>query len=80
MSRSGRLKDLVKHTVVVHLKSGTQSFRGVLWNDIDDENPAPHLVLIDASVIEPEGAIRLDGDVWIPTANVDFFQIVKPTE
>jgi hypothetical protein len=76
--RSGSLADLAKRTVVVHLKSGNQSFRGVLWNENPD--PAGHIVLVDASVIEPEQQIRLDGDVWVPVSNIDFLQIVQPTE
>lgn len=56
-------------TVVVHTKSG-QSIRGAVRR-----RRRPWLVLADAVLLDgSEAPVKLDGDVIIPFANVDFAQ------
>lgn len=67
----GWLDELTLKTVVVHLRGGGHSFKGVL--------AAVHadcLVLRDAYVLEPDSQDILDGLVVVPRENVDFMQVI----
>jgi hypothetical protein len=63
------LNSLTLETVIVHLKGGGPSFKGVLT-----AVHADCLVLRDAMVLEPDSQVILDGDVVVPRPNVDFMQ------
>lgn len=68
----GWLDSLTHETVIVSLKSGNQTFKGIL--------AAVHadcLVLIKAVVLDPESQVVLDGEVVIPRPNVDFMQVIR---
>lgn len=67
----GWVDSLTLETFVVHLKSGSQSFKGVLAAVHED-----CLVLRDVIVLEPESQISLAGEITIPRDNVDFLQTV----
>ena len=57
--------------VIVNLKTD-KAFRGVLW-----ERRRGYIVLRNASMLQPRGeAIKMDGEVMIESANVDFIQVV----
>jgi hypothetical protein len=63
---------LTHETVIVHLKGGSHSLKGVL--------AAVHadcLLLRDAVVLEPDSQVILDGCVVIPRPNVDFMQTIR---
>jgi hypothetical protein len=56
--------------VIVNLKHDPDTaLRGVLWRA-----RGPWLVLRQAKVIGPQGATDMDGDVFVPRANVAFLQ------
>jgi small nuclear ribonucleoprotein (snRNP)-like protein len=58
--------------VIVNTKSD-RAFRGVLWR-----KRGGYLVLREAEMIKPDGAVlRVDGEVVIEAANVDFIQVVN---
>jgi small nuclear ribonucleoprotein (snRNP)-like protein len=68
----GWIAQLTHDTVIVHLKGGSRSLKGVL--------AAVHadcLVLRDAVVLEPETQVLLDGEVVVPRPNVDFMQRIE---
>lgn len=70
--KQGWIDDLTLETVVVHLKSGSQSFKAIL--------AAAHadcLVLRDVVVLEPDSQVSLAGEVVVPRENVDFLQIIR---
>lgn len=67
----GWVDTLTLETFVVHLKSGSQSFKGVLAAVHDD-----CLVLRDVIVLEPDSQVSLAGEIIIPRDNVDFLQSV----
>jgi small nuclear ribonucleoprotein (snRNP)-like protein len=57
--------------VIVNTKTD-KSFRGVLWS-----RRRGYIVLRNASMLQPRGdAIKMDGEVMIESANVDFIQVV----
>lgn len=62
------LDSIVRDRVVVTLKDG-QSFRGIFNGG--DKN---HLALLDAEYLKPDGATKVDGEVFIPRAHVAFVQ------
>ena len=68
----GWIASLTHETVIVHLKDGSHSVKGVL--------AAVHadcLVLRDALILEPESQVVLDGDVIVPRPSVDFMQRIR---
>ncbi len=57
--------------VIVNTKTD-RSFRGVLWRQ-----RAGYLVLRNAELLKPRGeTARLDGELVIERANVDFLQVL----
>ena len=57
--------------VIVNTKTD-KSFRGVLWS-----RRRGYIVLRNVSMLQPRGdAIKMDGEVMIESANVDFIQVV----
>ena len=61
------------HKVIVNLK-GVESpaFRGVLW-----QRRGGYLVLRDAQMLRPRmEAVVMDGEVLVPTANIEFLQVI----
>ena len=60
-----------KRRVVVNTKTD-RAFRGVLWR-----KAWGYLVLRDAEMIKPGGeTVRMDGELVIERANVDFLQVL----
>jgi hypothetical protein len=59
--------------VIVNLKGAdTPAFRGVLW-----QRRGGYLVLRDAQMLRPRmEAVMMDGEVLVPTANVEFVQVI----
>jgi len=64
------VRQLVRGTVIVHLKSATHSFKGVLAGEYHD-----CIVLRDVSVLEADGQTTLAGEVGVPRENIDFLQV-----
>lgn len=64
------LDDLTLDTVIVHLTDGP-SLKGLQAAVYDDA-----LVLRDASVIEPESSVVLNGEIAIPREKVLFMQMI----
>ena len=64
------LDDLTLDTVVVHTKTGT-SIKGLKRAVYSDG-----IVLKDASILEEEGIVTLDGDQFVPRENVNFMQLI----
>ena len=57
--------------VIVNTKTD-KSFRGVLWSRRRGD-----IVLRNVSLLQPRGeAIKMDGEVVIESANVDFIQVI----
>jgi len=57
--------------VIVNTKTD-KSFRGVLWS-----RRRGYIVLRNVSLLQPRGeAIKMDGEVVIESANVDFIQVI----
>lgn len=65
------LDELQAETVVVHLKSGTFSFRAIVAAVYADS-----VVLRSAVVLDQGDQTALDGDIAVPRENVDFFQVL----
>jgi hypothetical protein len=59
--------------VIVNLKGAdAPAFRGVLW-----QRRGGFLVLRDAQMLRPRmGEVTMDGEVLVPTANVEFMQVI----
>lgn len=56
---------------IVNLKSG-KSFRGILW-----DSQGGFLVLREAHMLQSnQNPVKLDGELCIPSAEVDFIQVV----
>lgn len=57
--------------VVVNTKTG-RAFRGVLWR-----RRWGYVLLRDAEMVKPGGeTVRMDGEVMVDAANVDFIQVL----
>jgi small nuclear ribonucleoprotein (snRNP)-like protein len=57
--------------VIINTKTD-KSFRGVLWS-----RRRGYIVLRNVSMLQPRGeAIKVDGEVVIESANVDFIQVI----
>lgn len=69
------LDELTLQTVIVHLKGGSQSFKGVLEAVHSDCLVLRHVLALDA-----DQRVLLDGEVVVPRSNVDFMQIVRGDE
>lgn len=73
MARSyGRL--WINHRVMVNLTTD-KAISGVLWDD-----RGPLIVLRDATLVQQEGTVKLDGEVVIERSRIDFVQIVVTPE
>lgn len=58
-------------TAIVNLKSG-KSFRAILW-----DSQGGFLVLREAHMLQERMApVKLDGEVCIPRAEIDFIQVI----
>ena len=62
------LNSIMRDQVVVTLKDG-QSFRGIFNGG--DKN---HLALLGVEYLKPEGATKVDGEVFLPRDHVAFVQ------
>ena len=73
MARSyGRL--WINHRVMVNLTTD-KAISGVLWDE-----RGPLIVLRDATLVQQEGTVKLDGEVVIERSRIDFVQIVVTPE
>jgi small nuclear ribonucleoprotein (snRNP)-like protein len=64
----------INHRVMVNLTTD-KAISGVLWDD-----RGPLIVLRDATLVQQEGTVKLDGEVVIERSRIDFVQIVVTPE
>jgi hypothetical protein len=52
-----------------------KALEGVLWDD-----RGPLIVLRDATLVQQEGRVKLDGEVVVERSRIDFVQVVVTPE